>query len=76
MANEVKENKLQYKDADGKDISADDLKDADWSTIKSVSDAAEEKAVTIKNSEEYRDAETLDKNIRSENRQGLFTSHK
>lgn len=76
LANEVKENKLQYKDASGKNISADDLKDADWSTIKSVSDAAEEKAVTIKNSEEYRDAETLDKNIRSENRQGLFTSHK
>lgn len=76
LANEVKENKLQYKDASGKNISADDLKDADWSTIKSVSDAAEEKSIKIKNSEEYRDSETLDKNIHSENRQGLFTSHK
>ena len=76
LAKEVKENKLQYKDADGKDISAEDLKDANWSTIKSISDAAEEKSIKIKNSEEYRDSETLDKNIHSENRQGLFTSHK
>ena len=76
MAKEIEENKLQYEDENGKEISTKNLKNADWSTIKSVGDAAEEKAIKIKNSGEYRDQEILDKNIHSENRQGLFTSHK
>ena len=76
MAKEIEENKLQYEDKNGKEISTKNLKNADWSTIKSVGDAAEEKAAKIKNSGEYRDQEILDKNIHSENRQGLFTSHK
>ena len=76
LSKEIEENQLHYEDENGKEISTENLKDADWSTIKSVGDAAEREAITTKNSEEYRDAATLDKNIHSENRQSLFTRHK
>lgn len=71
---EMQDNKLKYKDENGNQI--DNVKDASWQTIKAVADDAEEKAATIKNSEDYRDAVSLDKNLHSENRQSLFSSRK
>lgn len=82
MSDEMQENKLQYtkKDKAGNDVKIlkDDqkLEDASWSQIKETGKAAEERAARIKNSEDYRDSEVLEKNIRSENRQSMFTSHK
>lgn len=82
MSDEMKENKLHYtkKDKNGNEIEilndGQKLKDATWAQIKDTGKAAEERATRIKNSEEYRDSEVLDKNIHSENRQSMFTSHK
>lgn len=82
MSDEMRENKLSYTktDKNGNQVKILDgnqkLKDADWDEIKDIGKAAEKEALSIKNSEDYRDSEVLEKNIRSENRQSMFTSHK
>ena len=82
MSDEMRENKLSYttKDKNGNEVNIlndnQKLEDADWDEIKDIGKAAEKEALSIKNSEDYRDSEVLEKNIRSENRQSMFTSHK
>lgn len=67
MRDEIKENDLDYL----RDNQGNVKENASWKEIKDVGKAAEEKAMRIKNSEEYRDADTLDKMQRS----GIMQQH-